>query len=124
MTAALIRRGLVALFFATAALSFGASAKPALAAPVTVPNCADSGNGSLREAVTNASSGDAIFFDQDCTGPSAIVLSSAISISGTTLTIDGTSDAVTISGNDSTRVFTVQSSATLTLSGLTLTHGR
>ena len=124
MTAALIRRGLLALVFATAALSFGASAKPALAAPVTVTNCADSGNGSLRDAVTNASSGDTIVFDQDCTGPSAIVLSSAISISGTTLTIDGTSDAVTISGNDSTRIFTIQSSATLTLSGLTLTHGR
>jgi hypothetical protein len=119
----------VTIAFAVTALtvfvvSAGAYVTPASAASGHVTNCDSSGAGSLPDVVAVASSGDTIVFDQDCTGPSAIVLSSAISISGTTLTIDGTSHAVAISGNDSTRIFTVQSSATLTLSGLTLTHGR
>ena len=104
-------------------VSAGAYVTSASAATGHVSNCDSSGPGSLPDTVTAAGSGDTIVFDQDCAGPSAIVLSSAISISGTTLTIDATGYAVTISGNDSTQIFTVQSTGTLTLAHLTLTRG-
>jgi hypothetical protein len=101
----------------------------ALAAPfagaATVTNCDDAGTGSLREAVANAASGDTIDFAG--LGCSTIVLTGgALSVTGANLTIQGPgSAALSISGNDASRVFEQPAlGATLTLRGLTLTHGR
>src|SRR5262249_6924432 len=49
-------------------------------------------------------------------GPTALVITAA-------MTIDGTSDGVTLSGNNAQRLFAVVSTATLTLQGLTLSNG-
>ena len=49
-------------------------------------------------------------------GPTALVITA-------NMTIDGTQDGVTLSGNNTQRLFAVVSTATLTLQGLTLTGG-
>jgi predicted outer membrane repeat protein len=123
MVSARLLVGLVAFTLATLVLSSGGRVTPALAATGHVTNCTNSDPGSLRAVVAAATSGDTIVFDLDCTGASAIVLTSTILISGKTLTIDGSGHVVTISGNDAVRLFLVQSTANLTLVQLTLTHG-
>lgn len=94
----------------------------------TVNSANDPGDGTcniaectLREAIAAATSGDTIDFDGDY----AITLdagSGQLAISKN-LTIDGTGHNITISGNDVVRVFQI-SSATVTLTALTITHGK
>ena len=97
------------------------------AATQTVNSTADSGTGSLRQAITTAASGDTIQF-QFATTPVTISLNSGdleidknLTITGlgtTNLIIDG-------GGNQSRgRVLTVGSSATVSISGLTVKGGR
>jgi hypothetical protein len=102
-----------------------ARVSPALAATGHVTNCGASGAGSLPAVVSAATSGDTIVFDQDCTGATKIALSTEISVSGKTLTIDGTGHTVTIDGGGSfgVRAFNVDAASTLTLVHLTLANG-
>jgi hypothetical protein len=101
----------------------------ALAAPLSgwagalpVDNCNDSGAGSLRAAIAAAGSGDVI--DLSGLACSSIVLTSgALQTSVADLSVRGR-PALTISGNDQDRVFTHSGSGRLSLSDLTLTHGR
>ena len=96
----------------------------------TVTNLLDSGPGSLREAVTaaNANPGaDAINFAT--TGTIALT-SGQLDITDS-LTIDGPgANALTVSGNDASRVFDVvggvdaSSEITVAIAGLTVAHGR
>jgi predicted outer membrane repeat protein len=77
----------------------------------------------LRDAMNKASSGDTIVFSLSGT----ITLGSTLPNVTTTLTIDGTGQSVTISGNNSVGVFDVNvpsgSGGNLALNGLTVTHG-
>ncbi|WP_435104441.1 IPTL-CTERM sorting domain-containing protein [Arhodomonas sp. AD133] len=91
----------------------------------TVTNGADSGAGSLREAVTdaNATAGnDEIAF---ASGVGLITLTSGqIDITETVTIAASPASAVTVTGNDNSRVFAVtDASATLLLRNLTLTAG-
>ncbi|MET0229455.1 MAG: choice-of-anchor Q domain-containing protein, partial [Rhodanobacteraceae bacterium] len=90
---------------------------------VVVENCDDAGSGSLRDAVANATDGSVI----DLTGLScgAITLTSGAIVAPVgTLTLNGAgSTALSISGGDASRVIEDSHAGTLTLSGLTLTHG-
>ncbi|MCO5177920.1 MAG: PxKF domain-containing protein [Thermomicrobiales bacterium] len=95
------------------------------AASFTVTNTDDSGPGSLRQAVQDASglSGDhtITFALNNC--PCAIVLTSVLIISGN-ITIQGLgADMLTISGGNATRVFLVKDGVTATLDGLTISDG-
>lgn len=101
----------------------------ALAAPLagaaTVTSCADAGSGSLRDAIAQSANGDTIDFAG--LGCNAIVLTGgALSVTVANLTIQGPgSAALAISGNDASRVFEQPAlGASLSLRGLTLTHGR
>ena len=85
-----------------------------------VTNLNNSGAGSLRQVIADASAEDTITFDPSLAG-GTINLSSEISI-GKDLTIDGGAHQITISGNNTCRVFSL-SSGKLTLSGLTLAEG-
>lgn len=95
---------------------------------VTVNSANDPGTGTcnvtectLREAITFATAGDTINFDGDY----SITLAQAsgqIAFSKN-LTIDGTGHTITISGNDKVRIFNI-TNATVTLTHLTLTHGK
>lgn len=97
-------------------------------ATINVTNTADSGAGSLRNAIAAAANGDVIKFAPKLAGQT-ITLKSQLEVSaGRNLTIDG-SDArgLTISGNDQHRILLLKStSATpsrLTVKNLTLADG-
>ena len=110
------------------------SASVSRAATFTVTSLADSGAGSLREAIdlANASPGaDTINFTLSGT----ITLSSSlpfVSFAGGPLAIDGTGQSVVISGNNSVRVMSVEDSnssnppsgAVLEVKNLTIANGR
>jgi hypothetical protein len=75
---------------------------------------------SLREAIQDASAGDSILFDSSLKD-GAITLSSQLDI-GKDLIIDGGENEITISGNDSCRVYNV-SSGNVVLKNLSLCDG-
>jgi hypothetical protein len=120
--------------FGLRALAGGAAAGLALlgalsqveAAPFTVINSNDAGPGSLRQAIldANASAGaDTITFGPGGTGK--ITLTSAtLTITGTTTITGPGANALTVSGNDALRPFTIASSADVTITGLRIAEGR
>src|SRR3990167_2405874 len=92
-------------------------------ATLTVTNNFDSGVGSLRNAISSATSGDTITFNADMT----VTLTSGQLVLNKNLTIDGDRDDngtadVTIDANHNSRVFTM-TSGTVTLDGLVITKG-
>lgn len=106
-------------------------AGPAAAATFTVMNLADSGPGSLRQTVldANAAAGaDEVTFAPGLSGTitlttDQIAITDPLVVSGPGIGV------LTISGNDLFRIFLVEKPAVeapidVTLSGLTLTHGR
>jgi LPXTG-site transpeptidase (sortase) family protein len=94
------------------------------AATLTVNNNFDSGAGSLRQAVTDAVSGDTITFNPSLAGQTILLTSGEISIDKS-LTIDGSSlgSQVTISGNTASRIFNI-GEASLALDSLKLINGK
>lgn len=112
-----------------AAVALPVVATPAATAQttLTVTNCADSGGGSLRDAIATANSGggDTITFAGSL-GCSLITLTSGeLSItSGVTITGPGAS-SLAISGGNSSRVFGISGSDTpVSISGLTIEDGQ
>jgi hypothetical protein len=93
------------------------------ASTLTVTNINDSGAGSLRQAITNAISGDTIIFNPALAGQT-ITLSSTLVVNKN-MTINGNALAskVRVSGNNSVRVFEVTSGITLTLDSLEVRNG-
>jgi hypothetical protein len=92
--------------------------------PIVTTN-ADSGTGSLRDAIANACSGSTITFADTLVSP--IVLQSELAIDAN-LTIQGPGASVlTVSGNNSVRVFNIGSGTaaiSVTISGLTISDGK
>jgi len=107
-------------------LPFIVGLPPARAAAITVTMTADSGPGSLRQAIIDANSdpsSDTINFDSSLSGQT-ITLSSILYID-TTISIDGGNNNITISGNNTVQVFAVsQLDGNLTLLNLTVANGR
>jgi hypothetical protein len=103
-------------------LPFLLSAAFVCADTITVTSLDDSGSGTLREAITNAQSGDTIDFDSMLSG--TIVLGSALPvISVDYLTITGPLDnSITIDGDSQYQIFNVQADP-FTVSNLNLTNG-
>jgi hypothetical protein len=94
------------------------------AATLTVTSNADSGTGSLRDTVGSAASGDTIDFQPGLTSP--ITLTSGQIAITKALTIQGPgAGALTISGNNASRIFYVHPASvqTVTISGVTLANG-
>jgi alpha-tubulin suppressor-like RCC1 family protein len=105
-------------FLILASLMVFAPTFVAHAATCTVTTEADSGPGSLRAKIADASC-DTIYFDDDYT----ILLTNELTIARD-VTIDGQIHAVTISGNNAVRVFSINSGLTFTLQNLTIENGR
>ncbi len=100
----------------------GVSGPPAGASTQSVTNCKDSGTGSLRQAVADAASGDAVSFalSPSC---SVITLASTIPI-GTDISIDGPgAGSLAVNASTHKTAFTVASGVTDTISGLTIENG-
>ena len=97
---------------------------PVRAATDTVTNCNTSGPGSLPAVLAAANMDDTITFDQDCATTNAITLTGLLE-PAENVTINATSPphTITISGNNSVRLFLVNRGITLGLSGLTLVNG-
>jgi hypothetical protein len=108
---------------------------------ITVNNVTDpagtSGNGfcTLREAINNSNSPGVDTTGGDCAAGTGndiinfsvsgtITLNSALPpIANSVVTIDGTGQTVTVDGAKTFQVFTVSSTATVTLNDLTIAHG-
>ncbi len=91
---------------------------------VMVTNNADSGTGSLRQVISNATAGSTIRFDPSLAGQT-ITLASTISVTKN-LTIDGSTidPRVEISGNNAVRIFLLgSSSSNVVLQSLILKDG-
>ncbi len=92
------------------------------AATITVTNNNDGGAGSLRQAITNAASGDTITFAPQVSG--TITLTSAQLTVNKRLTISGPGAGnLTISGGNKYRVFNIGTSGIVVISGLTIANG-
>src|SRR5580765_3634734 len=95
-----------------------------LPSTLTVLNTADSGAGSLRAAIAAAQSGDRIVFDPSLDGQTITLTSGELAITQS-LSIKGRgAEHLTVSGNDSSRVFRVGSGVSVDINDLTITHGR
>lgn len=109
------------------AIMFMAATASANAATFTVTNTANTGAGSLRQAVldANAAAGaDTIVFDASFNSPQTITLASVIAINGVddTLTITGPgANLLTLSGNNAVQVFSISAGEITSISGLTIT---
>lgn len=97
------------------------AALPALGATITVTSTADSGAGTLRDAISQAAPGDTINFN--LTYPATINLSSDLTIFSS-ITIAGPgANNLAISGQNSTEVLYVTGGAVVTISGVTIENG-
>jgi putative cofactor-binding repeat protein/predicted outer membrane repeat protein len=97
-------------------------AQTAFAASITVTTTADSGPGSLRDAIVAASSGDVIGFDPALAGQTISLTTGQIAIAKP-LTLNGPGAAnLAISGNNASRIFTITAAANIT--GLTFENGK
>ncbi len=92
---------------------------------LTVTNNADSGAGSLRQAIADAAAGDTIQFASSLANQTITLTSGQLNVTKN-LIIDGAAAAgLTISGNNASRVFEVQGLATnFALNNLTVANGR
>ena len=106
--------------------ALGASAT-AQAADYTVTNLNDSGPGSLRQALLDANANpgaDRVLFQSTLTGQ--LTVSSELPITDAVQVLGPGAKSLTISGNDSSRIFNIHTPAKgvpVTISGLTLAHG-
>jgi len=91
------------------------------AGTIVVTSTADSGPGSLREALASSADGDTI----DATGVAGtILLTSGQLVVSNSVTILGPGPAtLSVDGNAATRVFFVQGGVSATISSLTITNG-
>jgi Ca2+-binding RTX toxin-like protein len=91
---------------------------------LTVTNNADSGAGSLRQAIASAAAGDTIQFASSLANQTITLTSGQLNVTKN-LTIDGAAAAgLTISGNNASRVINVQSLVNFTLKNVTVANGR
>src|SRR6266571_8497374 len=89
----------------------------ASAATITVINTSDSGAGSLRQAISDSSSGDTINFDSSLNGQT-ITLTSGELLIDENLTITGPgANLLAVNGNAADRVFEIISGIDVTISG-------
>jgi hypothetical protein len=91
---------------------------------LTVLSAADNGQGSLRDAIKDASSDDTIVFAPGLAGETITLTSHQLTITKS-LNIQGPgASLLAISGNDTNRVFNISADLNVAISGLTITHGR
>ncbi len=93
------------------------------AGTVTVTNSNDSGAGSLRQTIANATSGDTVLFSTSLFGSTITLTSGAISLNKDVRIIGLGDDSTIISGNNSSRIFTIDTGVVARFERMTLTQG-
>jgi hypothetical protein len=89
---------------------------------LTVTSTADSGAGSLRDTINAAAPGDTIVFNLPL--PATITLTTGEIVIAQNVTIAGPgANLLTVSGNNSSRAFSVGLGMAVSISGLTVAHG-
>jgi hypothetical protein len=88
----------------------------------TVQNLNDSGAGSLRADIAAASSGDTINFASGLSGTITLTSGQLLISDGVTIEGPGASE-LSISGNNSSRIFEIAAGQNVAISGLTITDG-
>jgi len=104
--------------------SLGVTVKPVSAGTITVTNTNNTGPGSLRQALLDASSGDTIKFASALSGRTITVVDDPLFIQRN-VTIDGTSLAqkIKISGGEKMRVFGVFEGVSVTMKSIEIING-
>ena len=97
---------------------------PSRAATLLVTNTADTGSGSLRQAISTASAGDTISFTPALSGRTIVLTNGQLELSNS-VTIDSSALArgIQITGNGQSTIFQVDTGATVTLNSLTIANG-
>ncbi len=92
----------------------------------TVTNNADSGSGSLRNALAAAVNSEVITFAPGLDGATITLTSGALSITGLQLTIDASAlpNGISLSGNTTSRILSITGSSVVSLVNLDLIDGR
>src|SRR5437763_3528248 len=117
------RKTVPILFLITLLFAATASVQNLHAATLTVSNTNDSGAGSLRQAISDSSSGDTINFDSSVNGQTITLTSDTLQINKN-LTITGPgANLLAINGNANGVFFINESDIDVTIAGLTITNG-
>ncbi|MBI1915943.1 MAG: hypothetical protein HYS12_14590 [Planctomycetes bacterium] len=91
---------------------------------LTVLNNLDKGADSLRDAIGHARDGDSIVFTPSLAGQTITLTSGALVVKNS-VDIEGPgASLLAVSGNDTSRVFDISAGLSVTIAGLTVTHGR
>ncbi len=90
--------------------------------PSTVTNLDDAGAGSLRQAILDTPAGGTVDLQPGLTGTITLTTGELDITQNLTLTGPG-ADTITVSGNQTSRVFNIAASATVAISGLTISAG-
>jgi hypothetical protein len=91
---------------------------------ITVTTTADSGSGSLREAISNAQSGDTIKFSSNLANQKITLTGGQLTVKQN-ITLDGSGASnLTINGNSSTRILAVEKFLNVNIKNLNFTNGR
>jgi hypothetical protein len=91
--------------------------------PSTVTNLNNAGPGSLRQAILDTPAGGTVDFQPGLTGTITLTSGELDVLQDLTITGPG-ADVMTVSGNQSSRVFNVAAGVTAAISGLTIADGR
>jgi len=115
----------MALIVCGAFLSRSTLSRATMTGAITVVNTADSGAGSLRQAITDIDDGGTIDFNIPTIGPDIITLtSSELAITKNLTIVGSTAKSLTISGNNANRIFNVSAGMNFTFSNLTISGGQ
>lgn len=90
---------------------------------LTVLNNLDSGPGSLRAVLAGAANGATITFAGSLSGNTITLTSGAIDIAANVTIVGPGAASLTVSGHNHSAIFDIAAGATVSVSGLTFTHG-
>jgi hypothetical protein len=91
--------------------------------PMTVTNSNDSGPGSLREIIKNSCPGGTVTFAANLVSPITLTTGELLIDKNLTITGPG-ANVLTISGNNSSRVFNIQAGNAVTITDLAIANGK